>query len=463
MVVRMMLKRRREYKSEGDELMETADAKVLRSRLAHTETVKGHMLRFWGVLDMIKDSRGSLTRAAYVALNVKIQKALVSDFCKAEAMRDADTDWDSDMDKHGGGLPHDGGMPYGVFAASMFELADLWCEGICEREYGKFLDGLTTALVKDKGAELLQFKDDADISFAMFGHNMMAPDGGEGGAPPPLLVSVGGGQSGGDDDEVDELPPMPVARRRQRRSTIKGNVSLNLGRGAGGGAPGGTAEAAGAVGGGGGATGATGQSERAAMAGAFLEARGLAEQQAAAEVAAVAAAAEVTAAEEQEAVAAQAVAAAAATENVGAEAAAVAAEQRQHELQSALPRRRSSAGAAPTLPVAVVAPPRFRESSDIGAIHPIYRYREDRQHGSPRQRGSPTARGGTPTARGGQACSPVGGGGGGGVGGRGGGDGVLPPLMRRQASAPAMMRAGRSRINSPASSPKSAIFPVLKD
>ena len=155
MMVRMMLKRRREYKSEGDELMETADAKVLRSRLAHTETVKGHMLRFWGVLDMIKDSRGSLTRAAYVALNVKIQKALVSDFCKAEAMRDADTDWDSDMDKHGGGLPHDGGMPYGVFAASMFELADLWCEGICEREYGKFLDGLTTALVKDRGAELL--------------------------------------------------------------------------------------------------------------------------------------------------------------------------------------------------------------------------------------------------------------------------------------------------------------------
>ena len=93
MVVRVVnaFKRSRKYKGEGDPAMDTAAMRAVRRGLQQSEPVQAQIARFWGVLDLLKDPlSGNLTRASYVALNIKIQKAMVSDFDADEARLDAD-------------------------------------------------------------------------------------------------------------------------------------------------------------------------------------------------------------------------------------------------------------------------------------------------------------------------------------------------------------------------------------
>ena len=59
--------------------------------------VSGVIDRFWGILDMLKDSAGLLKKASYLVLNFKLQKALLSDFDPDDARKGALVDWEEDV------------------------------------------------------------------------------------------------------------------------------------------------------------------------------------------------------------------------------------------------------------------------------------------------------------------------------------------------------------------------------
>ena len=157
MMVRIVnaFKKSRVYKTEGDPAMETAAMLAARRGLKMSGAINAQIQRFWGVVDLLKDpASGELTRASYCALNVKIQKAMVSDFVAEEAERDARTDWSEDMRRfraaRGQGAPDEATtMSFGDFRESMFELADLWCDDVLEGSYVGFLQEVLGAVAKD--------------------------------------------------------------------------------------------------------------------------------------------------------------------------------------------------------------------------------------------------------------------------------------------------------------------------
>ena len=92
-------KRSAAYKREGDSTLDAVGARFLRERLKKSPALQAEIRRFWGVIDMLKDSTGNLTRHSYIVLNVKLQKAMVSDFDQIVAERDAAADWAQDLAK----------------------------------------------------------------------------------------------------------------------------------------------------------------------------------------------------------------------------------------------------------------------------------------------------------------------------------------------------------------------------
>lgn len=91
-----------------------------------------HAIRmFWNAQDLVKDHRGCIHKSAYLVLNVKLQKALDQDFQLGTALATAKTDW-----KRDGGRRR---MSYAQFFESMFEMTDLWCKTVSERDYVTFL------------------------------------------------------------------------------------------------------------------------------------------------------------------------------------------------------------------------------------------------------------------------------------------------------------------------------------
>jgi hypothetical protein len=157
MMVRIVnaFKKSRVYKTEGDPAMMTAAMLAARRGLKMSGAINAQIQRFWGVVDLLKDpTSGELTRASYCALNVKIQKAMVSDFVAEEAERDARTDWSQDMRRlravRGQGAPDETTtMGFDDFRESMFELADLWCDDVQEGSYVGFLQEVLGAVAKD--------------------------------------------------------------------------------------------------------------------------------------------------------------------------------------------------------------------------------------------------------------------------------------------------------------------------
>ena len=81
------------YKREGDASFDWGSG---RQELAEHPDIVQRLERFWGILDLLKDTHGNLTEQGYMVLNVKVQRALVSDFDLSEAQADARADWARD-------------------------------------------------------------------------------------------------------------------------------------------------------------------------------------------------------------------------------------------------------------------------------------------------------------------------------------------------------------------------------
>ena len=95
-----VFKKSRAFKLEGDHTLNTPQMRAVRRGLKQSPLINAELRRSWDVLDMIKDEEtGNLTKDAYVELNVKIQKAMVSDFDEEEARHDAVVDWNTDIAK----------------------------------------------------------------------------------------------------------------------------------------------------------------------------------------------------------------------------------------------------------------------------------------------------------------------------------------------------------------------------
>jgi len=109
----------------------------MRERLRQSAQIKRVVDRFWTAVDMIKDpDSGKVTRDSYIELNVKLQKAMISDFDEDVAYRDARIDWDKDIIGRKRARGEEGAdaasaattctMSFVDFNDSMFELVDLW-------------------------------------------------------------------------------------------------------------------------------------------------------------------------------------------------------------------------------------------------------------------------------------------------------------------------------------------------
>ena len=235
-------KRSSKYKSEGDPTMDTEAMLAVRRGLQQSGAIQAQIARFWDALDMLKDpSTGGLTRASYLSLNVKIQKAMVSDFDMESAKLDAATDWHQDMTRFCAARGEEGPtssttMSFADFKLSMFELADLWCDDVKEATYMNFLKEVLTAVAKDINSDPLEFKPTAEIEALPFapalrddesdseaeaGAEKRSEEGEEGeeGEIEEMKQQWSGAPTAGDADAVAS----PLVSRRKRRSTVFGN------------------------------------------------------------------------------------------------------------------------------------------------------------------------------------------------------------------------------------------------
>eukprot|EP00936_MAST-01D_sp_MAST-1D-sp1_P001369 g1369.t1 len=150
------------YKTEGDPTWDHPENLEKRKQLMTHPDVTSVIDRFWGILDMLKDSTGHLKKSSYLVLNFKLQKALLSDFDPDDARKGALIDWEEDVG------PGRETMTGEEFFTSMFELADMWCESIDPSEYVFFLENSLESVVKDVSSPELWFKDDENINTTSF-------------------------------------------------------------------------------------------------------------------------------------------------------------------------------------------------------------------------------------------------------------------------------------------------------
>ena len=139
-----------------------------RKKLKSHPAVRAEIGKFWKVLDMIKDANGALTKKAYMSLNVKLQKCMVSDFDVREAREDAEMDWRHDTSGSDGQACREDTttrMTEHEFFSSMFELADHWTDGISVEEYLDFYECVLSSIVSNfgDGEDAWKWKDDDDI------------------------------------------------------------------------------------------------------------------------------------------------------------------------------------------------------------------------------------------------------------------------------------------------------------
>ena len=76
-----------------------------------------------------------MTREQYIDTYTRIMAVLVPECATGDVMSTIEFDWNRET----GGRVR---MPFKQFHDSLFELADLWCEGIDTKEYVEFLDEL---------------------------------------------------------------------------------------------------------------------------------------------------------------------------------------------------------------------------------------------------------------------------------------------------------------------------------
>eukprot|EP00935_MAST-01C_sp_MAST-1C-sp1_P000011 g11.t1 len=144
-----------DYKTDGDRTMYQPEAIMQRKALMRLPEIRAVVEEFWTLIDLAKEEHGQLTKDSYMLLSTKLHLALVPDVQKEALLISAAQDWVEDSNGKET-------MDFEQFFSSMFELADIWVEGIDGAEYVAFLQRLKFAIV-DTDLEPFHFRHDKDI------------------------------------------------------------------------------------------------------------------------------------------------------------------------------------------------------------------------------------------------------------------------------------------------------------
>ena len=160
------------YKEEGCASHYTDEALAARAALQREPAIAAAITRWWQAVlraDGAAEEGGGggeweLRKESFLALSVRMQKALLRDFDHGDAVLEAKADWANDVGCLGdeAGAVHT--MTRQQFRASLFELADLWCETAAAVEYVAFFDQLLHAISSGDGNGT--WRRESDIAFA---------------------------------------------------------------------------------------------------------------------------------------------------------------------------------------------------------------------------------------------------------------------------------------------------------
>ena len=92
-----------------------------------------------------QDETGRISKEEYFEMHMKMQRAMVDDFDENAARLEASEDWKNDV------KDPDGGMTKEEFHGGVYQLADIWVEGIEAKQYTTFLKGLLDDVSKQLG------------------------------------------------------------------------------------------------------------------------------------------------------------------------------------------------------------------------------------------------------------------------------------------------------------------------
>ena len=148
---------------QGDASLNTEEALRARNALRRHPLVMDVLQTWWSTTLRSLQSGGDthlaqLSRVHYVNLHVKISKVMVSEFDESEALHAAMEDWECDCH----GQPT---LGRGEFLDSLFQLADVWTDGISAREYADFLQQLHEALAYEDAQGLYLWRETSALKF----------------------------------------------------------------------------------------------------------------------------------------------------------------------------------------------------------------------------------------------------------------------------------------------------------
>ena len=115
------------------------DNLIYRKMLRSTKEILNILKRWWKACDALKEEDGTLGKRAYLAMDVKIQKALNRHFEARKAWEIAEKDWVRDS-------RGENTIDEKKFYDAIFELADMWTDSVEENDYVELLDTLLRAI-----------------------------------------------------------------------------------------------------------------------------------------------------------------------------------------------------------------------------------------------------------------------------------------------------------------------------
>lgn len=126
-------------RSQGNLEFYTHENLLKRQNARHAPETVAVLEEWWRTIEGLKDERGYLLQTEFVAIAVKIQKALDEKYDGDKAIAFAESDWEHDS-KGKGYIDKE------TFFESVFEIADLWTDTVHERDYVNMLRALLCAI-----------------------------------------------------------------------------------------------------------------------------------------------------------------------------------------------------------------------------------------------------------------------------------------------------------------------------
>jgi hypothetical protein len=130
---------------QGNMDLYTPEILVLRHDLRHDRGIVHEIEKYWHIAGMAKTADGEyLHKVGYCRMLRCFYAALLGERDEAHAQQLADEDWERDT--NGAKM-----LSHEQFQRSLFELADLWCEGVEPAEYVEFLRRLHGSVTCELG------------------------------------------------------------------------------------------------------------------------------------------------------------------------------------------------------------------------------------------------------------------------------------------------------------------------